>query len=97
MNIHFVKNENKYKYCSINSTNRKVINMKSWKSILHEINTIYILNVNKVFVQSKMPISKRYFAWQFVITHPVKRIEQTIARYLWADIRIFKIKLRIKR
>lgn len=53
MNIRFVKNENKYKYCSINSTNGKVINMKSWKSILHEINTIYILNVKQGFFVEK--------------------------------------------
>ena len=53
MGIRFVKNENKYKYCSINSTNGKVINMKSWKSILHEINTIYILNVKQGFFVEK--------------------------------------------
>ena len=53
MGIRFVKNENKYKYCSINSTNGKVINMKSWKSILHEITTIYILNVKQGFFIEK--------------------------------------------
>ena len=53
MGIRFVKNENKYKYCSINSANGKVINMKSWKSILHEINTIYILNVKQGFFVEK--------------------------------------------
>ena len=53
MGIRFVKNENKYKYCNINSTNGKVINMKSWKSILHEINTIYILNVKQGFFVEK--------------------------------------------
>ena len=51
--IRFVKNENKYKYCSINSTNGKVINMKNWESILHEINTIYILNVKQGFFVEK--------------------------------------------
>ena len=53
MGIRFVKNENKYKYCSINSTNGKVINMKSWESILHEITTIYILNVKQGFFVEK--------------------------------------------
>mgnify|MGYP000202072582 FL=1 len=51
--IRFVKNENKYKYCSINSTNGKVINMKNWESILHDITTIYILNVKQGFFVEK--------------------------------------------
>ncbi len=51
--IRFVKNENKYKYCSINSTNGKVINMKNWESILHDITTIYILNVKQGFFIEK--------------------------------------------
>ena len=53
MGIRFVKNENKYKYCSINSTNGKVINMKNWESILHDITTIYILNVKQGFFVEK--------------------------------------------
>lgn len=53
MGIRFVKNENKYKYCSINSTNGKVINMKNWESILHDITTIYILNVKQGFFIEK--------------------------------------------
>ena len=53
MGIRFVKNENKYKYCSINSTNGKVININNWESILHEINKIYILNVKQGFFVGK--------------------------------------------
>ena len=53
MGIRFVKNENKYKYCSINSTNGKVININNWESILHEINTIYTLNVKQGFFVEK--------------------------------------------
>ena len=53
MGIRFVKNENKYKYCSINSTNGKVINMKNWESILHDITTIFILNVKQGFFIEK--------------------------------------------
>ena len=53
MGIRFVKNENTYKYCNSNSTNGIVITIKNWESILHEINTIYILNVKQGFFVGK--------------------------------------------